>query len=332
MAIWFPLKPPSATPIAGATASLHFNLWRLSHRGQEAERSAAPDLLDIGIMVSSPFDLAAVCFYLPIDVNYEDVEDLGPRFVSSALATGIFNEPLTASNGHPGSLTILDNAVPVRHCGVFNFPIAAGKISKTDLNIVHEYEGTTFTITNTAIDTACTGLNHGDKLYFRLRIRIPKKDANTFINAAVPNDKWFTSGVDITEYLDFRLNQARNLNPGIARHLTTAPSATAPQVRINRLDFMLVVGVAVDVVVGFPVFHKCRLLEKDLWRSYVDEVHLRNGMVIYHWKDVPQSAALIDFNAFVKLRLRLSGWPIIQRYLYIAAIFGVIVGMVGNTA
>ena len=151
---------------------------------------------------------------------------------------------------------------------MFTFPETNGKISTSDLQITPEYEGTTFTITETALTTACRGLNHSDKLYFRLRIRIPKNGANTFINAAIPDDKWFTSGVDVTEYLDFRLNQARNLNKGISRHLPAVPSPIASTpVRIERVDFLLVVGIDVDVVVGHPNFHKCRLLEKDLWKT-----------------------------------------------------------------
>jgi len=334
MAIWFPLKTPStapatATPVPPPTASLHFNLWRLGHKGQEADGSTTPDLLDIGIMVSSPTQLSEVSFYLPTEIDHGDVEDLAPKLISHELATGIFNEPLTASNGHKGNLILLENAASARHCGVFNFPTTGGKISASDLKITHEYDGTTFKITDTALATACTGLNPNDKLYFRLRIRIPKNGANTFINAAIPDDKWFTSGVDVTEYLDFRLNQARNLNKGIARHLPVVPSPAVP-VRIERLDFLLVVGVAVDVVVGHPNFHKCRLLEKDLWKTYVDEEHLRKGMVIYHWKGDPGTGHLVDFNAFVKLRVRLSGKRIIKRYLLIALLFGAIAGVFGN--
>ena len=312
-------------------ASLHFNLWRLSHRGQEADGSATPDLLDIGIMVSSPTALEAVSFYLPTEICCEDVDDLGPKFSAHALATGIFNEPLTASNGHTGNLIILQNTTSARYCGVFSFPTTAGRISSTDLKITQECDGTTVTITDTALTTACRGLNPEDKLYFRLRIRIPKNGANTFINAVVPDDKWFTSGVDVTEYLDFRLNQARNLNTGISRHLPVAPAASAPpSVRIGCVDFLLVVGVAVDVVVGHPEVRKCRLLEKDLWKSYVDEEHLRKGMVIYHWKDDHGSGHLVDFNAFVKLRVRLSGMRIIKRYLMIALLFGAIAGVFGS--
>lgn len=335
VAIWFPLKPQSAT--AGTTpsvptASLHFNLWRLSHKGQEADGSPTPDLLDIGIMVSSPTQLAEVSFYLPTEIDQSNVEDLAPKLASPELATGIFNEPLTTSNGHTGNLIFLANATTSgRHCGVFTFPATEGTISTSDLKITAEYEGTTFTITNTALATACGGLNPSDKLYFRLRVRIPKNGANTFINAAIPHDKWFTSGVDVTEYLDFRLNQARNLHKGISRHLAAVPPPGVPApVRIERVDFLLVVGVDVDVVVGHPNFHKCRLLEKDLWKTYVDEEHLRKGMVIYHWKGDPGTSHLVDFNAFVKLRVRLSGKRIIKRYLLIGLLFAAVSGVLGN--
>lgn len=323
MAIWF---PRNATGAGQPSVDLHFNLWRLGHRGQEADKKQPSDLLDIGILIKSPSDVDRVSFYLPTRIDRPDIVDLGPKFSDGALATGIFNEPLTATNGSPNSVIILEKAPHDTYCRVLCFPTSNNLISESDLEVRPEYDGTTITITSTALNTGAQG--SGEDLYIRLRITIPKNGANTFINAAIPEDKWFASGLDVTEYLDFRLNQPRNLNPGISRQMVAAGSPT--HVPIKRLAFLLVVGVAVDVVVGHPSFHKCRLLERDLWKSYVDEAHLRKGMVIYHWRALTDKH-LEDFNAFVKLRLRLSGWRIIKRYLIIALLFGAMAGVLGNT-
>lgn len=320
MAIWFPLKE-AASP--QPSVELHFNLWRMGHSSQKLDKAQAPDLLDIGIMVTAPSGLNSVSIYLPIAISTSEIKDLGHLLFDDRLATGIFNEELDATNGP--QVIILKKASGATHCRVVKFVNTHGQIPESDLEVREEFEGTTLTITSTALDAGIYGARPDEKVYFRLRITIPKN--GSFFSAAIPDDKWLTSGVDVTEYLDFRLNQARNLNPGISRRLTNAKS-----VRIARLDFLLVVGVAVDVVVGHPEFHKCRLLETDLWKSYVDEAHLQKGMVIYHWREVPpRSGQVVDFNAFVKLRLRLSGWRIIRQYLLIAFVFGIIVGLFSNT-
>ncbi len=326
MAIWFPLKTTATT---SPVVDLHFNLWRLDHRKQKAKKSSVLDLLDIGILISRPSDFNSVKFYLPINIERKDIEDLGPKFQNHSIATSIFNERLKVSTDQ-NNVIVLEGADNVVFCGVFRFPTTGNQISENDLEIDPEHEGTTFTITQTALTDACRTLKPGNKLYFRFRIKIPKVGFGTFVNAAVPHDRWLTSGMDVTEYLDFRLNQARNLHPGIARNLplATLEPESSPLAEINRVDFLLAVGVTVDVVVGYPEFHKCRLLEKDLWKSYVDEAHLNNGLVVYHWRALSKDKKIIDFNAFVKLRLRLSGLGIIWRYLC----FAVLIGVVGNSA
>ncbi|WP_137104630.1 hypothetical protein [Azospirillum argentinense] len=335
MAIWFPLKAPAAAtpsssqPPQRPSASLHFNLWRFGHRGHEKDEAATPDLLDVGIMVASPGQLAEISIYVPIKIGPEHIADLGALFSDGTLATGIFNESLTATNGPSHSVIILKKASGDTYCGVVKFPRSNNQIAASHLKFRHEFDGTIITITSTALAMGVSGIAENDSLYFRLRLTIPKSDSITFINAAIPNDKFLTSGVDVTEYLDFRLNQARNLNTGIAQQMTDAGWPKA--VPTTRLDFLLVVGVAVDVVVGHPAFHKCRLLETDLWKSYVDKTHLQKGMVIYHWKDDPKNDPVVDFNAFVKLRLRLSDRKIITRYFIIALLIGISVGVFGNT-
>lgn len=332
MAIWIPLKQSTKTPDTndrpqGPTANLHFNVWRLGHRGQKTKNSTQSDLLDIGVMVTSPSQISEILIYVPLKIYEKDITDLGPLFSDGALATGIFNESLTSTNGPLKSVNVLTNASGSTFCGVVKFPCSNGCIASSHLSLEQQFDGTVLTITDEAMGMGISGTPAGENLYFRLRLTIPKDGANTFINVAVPDDKLFTSGVDVTEYLDFRLNQVRDLNPGIAQQMTKVGLPI-----ITRLDFLLAVGVAVDVVVGHPDFHKCRLLEIGLWKAYVNESHLKKGMVIYHWKQEckPGQQYVGDFNAFVKLRLRLSGKCIILRYLLIALVFGAIAGVFGD--
>ncbi|MDI9849977.1 hypothetical protein QM467_18215 [Rhodoblastus sp. 17X3] len=335
MAIWFPMKTQR---VGTPSVILHFNLWRL--KGKKTglarlkfwsdQREESQYLLDMGIMVTSPADLAEISIHLPIQITDGDIKDLGPSFADGNLATAVFNESLEATNGPSQSVIILQKAVGGTYCRVLKFPLSRDRIPASHLAISPEFDGTTLTITSAALAAGLIGIAPNEDLYFRLRLTIPKNGANTFVNAAIPDDDFLTSSVDVTEYLDFRLNQARNLNLGIVHKMVGANWPMA--VPITRLDFLMAVGVTVDVVVGHPVFHKCRLLEPGkLWESYVNEDHLQKGMAIYHWKQEAKGSYLVDFNAFVKLRMRTSSGRIIGRYLLIALIFGVFVGVLGNS-
>ena len=138
IAIWFPQK---GTPTGAPSVELHFNLWRLGHGGQDTDKGYVPDLLDVGIMVTSPSDLASVSFYLPFPIENKDITDLGPKFTDASLATSIFNETLTATNGPSGSVIVLKTASGTTHCGVLDFSTSGSQISKSYLNVEQDFDG-----------------------------------------------------------------------------------------------------------------------------------------------------------------------------------------------
>jgi len=325
LAMWF---PRSANRDAQPSVELHFNLWRMGHHGQKSDGILARDMLDVGIMVKDPNGLDSICLYLPTKIDASNIEDLSLRFVGHVLPTGVFNESLTGSSGHDGSLVKIHRLSGEPYCSIFNFPTSNGSISSSYIVVKQDLDGSVITIGLEALKLGCSGLAAGENLYFRLRIAMPENSSGIFFSSTSPSNKWLTSSIDVVEHMDFRLNQNRTLNPGIPQYLVDQDSPN--YVPVKRLDFLLVVGVAVDLVIGHRDFHKCRLLETDLWKSYASEAHLKKGMVIYHWKEMNGGKPIKDFNAFVKLRVKLSGWQIIKSYLIIALIFGAICGASGN--
>ena len=116
-------------------------------------------------------------------------------------------------------IVTLRRAQSHHHSDVFEFPISDGQVEETYLKIAKVSDGTLVTITSSALwDWGAEPPRELDnrRRYFRIRITLPGNGANVFINSAIPNDRLLTSGFDVTEYLDFRINQARNLPTSIS--------------------------------------------------------------------------------------------------------------------
>ncbi len=352
MAIWFPIKQEKPTSVdhtvqekptsVDPTVDLHFNLWRMTHPGKRIKEKHQ-DFLDVGIMISNPYSLHSICFFLPMIIGRDNIKDLGPKFADPRLATAIFNEKLAVTNDSSGKPIILakesDNSI---YCRVINLPISGNDIEESAMEIEKKIDGTQITITENTLEEACKVIDKDHKLYIRFRIYLPEGKKNTFVSSHRPNDWWFASGFDVIECLDVRLNEARNLPDRILQKKAVTESQKT--VKIKRLDFLLVAGVTADFIGGHRTFHKCRLLEKGIWENYIDERKLLTGMVIYHWKEPSSPLKLLmpklqtvstiegleDFNAFVKLRLRFSGKLTKLLYVLLALLIGATGGVVGN--
>jgi hypothetical protein len=325
MATWFSPKKSVSTKI-----DLHFNLWRLKDHDR-----ASRDFLDIGVMITAPTGLDEIHFYLPFEIAKSDVVDLGSKFTESELATSIFNEKLAAKNSSAAVVQLTRESDSTTYCYVYKLPSVSSTSAYIDNSVMaveKRFEGTEIVITNNALSAACSAIEDDERLYIRFRVFVPD---DAFVNSSIPQDRFFLSGFDVVECLDLRLNETRNLPPGLRPAMVAARRDSA--VVISRLDFLLAVRVTADFVGGYRDFHKCRLLESGAWNDYADDAEIPNGMVVYHWREIAgggsstdTKSTIEDFNAFVKLRQRVSGRPTIRAYLAAAVAIGVFVGLIGN--
>lgn len=314
IAIWADRKSkviPAVETEAGAKLEVHFNYWHV--KSQKTTKATLTDFFDIGVMVHACGEISSLKIYLPVILDPKCIKDLGRLFSSADTASGIFNESLTSTTGPKSNYITLQSG---------NKPFARVYIfEESELVILSNGNGTTVEIPESAINNCSSKIPDGTPLYFRLRFLIPKENGGPFSRVIRPTDSWLLSSFDYTEFLDFRLNEARNLPVTINQKLNQAKP-----IPICRIDYLVVVGEAADVYGGVEA-NKKRLLENELWQEYTKSASsspLSDGMIIHHWKKISNEKGkdIGDFSAFIKLKIRRSGRSLVWRYLLVVALIG----------
>lgn len=337
---------------------LHFNYWRTANykikRGQD-NQPISQDFLDIGVMLDKIPNLESVNVYLPVEVQQDAISDLSGLFIHKSIATGVFNERLAPEQDHGSRNITLKDQEGKKYCVVYNFTSLKSAPTQPDvseLNRVEKCDGTILTITSHALQKAQKSLDEKGQSYFRLRIDLPS-GSDAFVKTIKPIDRFFLSGFEAVEYIDFRLNEARNLPNLIEEQMNNEQELG--RIGIYRVDFLLVAGMDADLILGHKNFNKSRLLETELWSSYVGngtDAILKDDLVIYHWKEVGKALGKVeendrskggdvdkraekfqyiaDFNAFAKLRIRRSTWRLVVSYLAVSIVMGLMVAAVSG--
>jgi hypothetical protein len=330
MAVWYANEAGTHENISSGEepkATLHFNLW---HFKPEKERQKT--FLDIGLLLHDAEKVGDIFFYIPTKNSgtfNESVTDLAPKFKNIDTVTGVFNEPLSCEV-REDKFIHLNKGTDSKE----NVLFARMKPLDDD-----EWErvcdqstgdlGTIIKIKKMAIDRVLNELPSGACIYFRFRFKFFKSSKNPFIQTIKPGDFHLLSGFERLDCVDFRLNELRNLPSSISSRLRDSASK---RFGIQEINFLLATDAKADYVSGHRQFHKCRMLERGLWREYV-EGNLPAHMVIYHWKvphgqgsDVP----FREFNAFLKFRVREANWKTILRFVIIAGVVGAIGSYISN--
>lgn len=300
---------------AGETsAEFHVNLWHFSKN-----RS---DFFEIGILPSDPMALSAIKIYVPFMLSGDDIQDLGPKFASTDLAQGIFNETLASTRTPNGKCVELKRGDSV-YCKVHIFSPDGEMIDPDELSLKSQDGGTLLTITQQALTTLSRQSEAQNPGYFRLRISPKIKHTRPFMTTIRPKDRAWNSGFDVIEYIDCRINEARTLPKSVETAAANAPYGVAAT---SRVVFLAVVPVVSAVTSSHTAWHKSRLLENEIWRNYVPD-GLEDGMVVYHWRkefEGDVSKSLHGFSVFVKTQVRKTGFLIIALYLGMAFLLGVV--------
>lgn len=304
----------------GASAEIHFNYWRVAQRGGFF-RSATPsrDFAEVGALVANPQKIESIRIFLPFELSDRDLLDCGPHFKSVEIAQGIFNEALTCNSaGPPGParVELLKDGEPF--CRVYLFPTQDNRIDASQISLKPQGGGALITVTRQAIDEICHQLPERCPAYIRLRAFLPEKQPSPFVEVTSPHDRFFQSGFDEIECVDFRLNEARTL-PHRIESLMRTPVPEHP-VPLTRIAFLTAIPVAAELTGTSIATHKNRVLERQIWEKYIGD-KLPISMMLYHWRNHTNPVG--DFSAFVKLRIRRSSLKIVLTYLLLAFVFGV---------
>jgi hypothetical protein len=304
----------------GCTAELHFNYWRLGgdpyFTGKDGNLR---DFVEIGVWLTQPSKIEKVRLFLPTALEARAVMDCGHYFAVVEIAQGIFNEPLTCNvQSRPHSVNLMRGHVT--YCRVHNFLDDNGTPDSSQLEIFEINEGAILTITRRALDEVCSGLTADTPAYFRLRAYVTREMA-PFVHILRPRDRFFQSGFNVIEYLDFRLNEARTLPLRVESEMR-ADAGQKPPVPFTRIAFLTALPVSSDLILTSKQSHKNRLLEHDFWNQYVPS-GIPDGMMVYHWR-ADDGDGIEDFSAFIKMQTRRTSNRIVIIYVGTAFLFGVL--------
>ncbi|TMO53211.1 hypothetical protein [Pseudoalteromonas phenolica] len=306
--------------------SLHINYWHFSFEPDK------PDILDIGLMIPRITGLKELSLYLPMNLKKSDIKDITKVLMNNEISTAIFNENLSyQQNGTRDHFKLLKGGK--YFCTLRSFLMNySGDEAEFEFREVatddNNSEGVIISIKEKAITKALSEKHEEEKAYFRLRVMLDTKDKkDIFVRRVLPRDKYLVSGFEVTEYIDFRINETRLLPQSVQEEIESQQGKDV--IPVKRIDFLLATTPSADIKISGKSFHKSRYLESNPWKSYLkgscDKIikAIDSGMVVYHWKSSGSYEEPIeDFLAFVKLRVRLSQRMKILFYLLLIVFLG----------
>lgn len=319
MAVWC----IGRTAVTNSQMEAHFNYWRLAGERTSSNKKASNDFVEVGIMLKVPQSVDKVKIYFPAKIERKSISDCSHYFKDPQISQGIFNEPLDVTDRDVSSIRCVEltNAIsstPV--CRVHKFLENGSQIDASELELSDQNDGTILTISGSAIsDYYHKGEDPAIPLYFRLRIIVPSP--NPFVKSINTAERFFQSGFDQIEYVDFRLNEARTLPKNIEIMMKKERSVGG-MVELNMVAFLTAIPIKSQVSMSSNQPRKFRILEDRIWQNYISG-GIPSGMLVYHWKD-ERDIEIPYFSAFVRIQTRRTGSRILVNYLVIAFLFAIL--------
>lgn len=298
------------------TKKFWVSCWRLDYLWRVKDRNFHR-ALDIGIKIDKIDGIENICFFIPdITITNDDIEDLGASITGNILLlNAVFNENVNlkkdfAKNYATVTIVAKDKAVPVE-----DFTVAIFN-DKEYYSLEEKYGGKILKIHTKG---------HSGRFY--LRFRLKKESLFYPIHLVKPNDSIFQSALTLDEIIDFRFNEVRGLPEKLFADISNN-SNKDKYFNIKKIHFLYICSSKEEFVLGHQDFTSCRLLENDIWESYVDGLDIGGEkFVAYHWKEKAENGGNVEsFNAFIKTRFQHSNWSVILKYL----IFIMIIGLFTN--
>ncbi|MDV3058691.1 hypothetical protein [Pseudomonas paracarnis] len=324
---------------------LHVNYWLL-HQNTDREIS----YLDIGVKFQGLHENqdvnaeGVINVYFPFKVTKENYHPgLGELVCSRTdLIQTIFNSRHKSTSN--SSNTSVDIEFESKKEDVLRvFTQISCSPENGGVRIVDTDEGSTLLFPIKLFSMAREpGIDGGDEKkllpgYIRFRIKLGAKETRVLSQSYKHSDSFILSRLESTEIVDFRLNEVRDL-PGIIQSKDLIGAG------IKNIHLFLIREVDSEYKQAHANFHRCRLLEKELWNEYLS-LHLKENMapkqmLIYHWKE---SGKVIDknqspekqfsvekFTAFAKFSKITVTYRNLCLFLLFALLIGAVSGAMGN--
>lgn len=299
IAIWYK-RNQELTPII-SEVELHFNLWKIPNGTKSHLR-----FLDIGVKLTNTIGIDELKLYFPHRIANDDFEDIVDKFINRPdLVSAIFNE-----NYNTTSLATSKFHKITDSDGSFVFNIY--QTSTNDVSLEGKYSGT-------IIKIRCP--NSNEKIYFRFRIKGTFLDSLSTIQN--PSNAFVQSAFSKTEMIDFRINEARDLNHSLLEEI-----AKENKLKISKAHFFFICSYNEDVLGSHQPYRSCRNLENYRWINYVgsDKLSTHQIFLAYHWRVEDKT----DMNVLIKTKFERNNWKTILIYIAILLLLSVAFNLLSN--
>lgn len=298
IAIWY--SPVNKNNISLRDVELHFNFWKIPNGAKPSSK-----FLDIGIKLENTENVEFLNIYFPSRVNPNEFEDIISKFIHKPdLVSAIFNENYkVVSNATSKVYGIKDTSD--------NLVFDVYKTSENDLYFYELYNGTVVKIKI---------LKQLNKSYYRFRIRGNFTQSLSIISK--PSNAILESAFSEIEMLDFRVNEARDLNHDLLEKISEEVL-----LKINKQHFFFICSSEEDVIGTHQPFISCRNLENYRWGGYVDLPNANNRTFLaYHWKEKDKESV----STLIKTKYEKNNWKTILKYSAIAFTIAVLIELFSN--
>jgi hypothetical protein len=301
---------------------LHFNLWTLSSKNV--------NYLDIGVRVKDSPKSGSINFYLPFQrefVRYD--HELGKTICTSEdLIKAVFNcqfkdmQPKTNDGYYDFTFVSGDKCEPIRFftdlSEVSNsFPDGVKIVDE----IISENKSDGFRL---SFPIELFPLVDNREIYFRFRLKLNDSELSKIVTKYSPTFRAVTNNHEVTETIDFRLNEPRNLPKTVSRSLRDKEL-------IQKIHFFLIRDGREEYKLSHINYKRCRILENDLWGQYlgINSETLKEQMLIYHWT-TKDNETIDHFSAFAKFSSKPVRWPQITAVLLVTMLAGIFSSLITN--
>jgi hypothetical protein len=260
-AIWYTAKDKKTE--LNKEASIHINLWDKEKGGNKNY------CFDFGLLIENIENIEKIYLYAPFTVQKKQIKDLGVIISNNQLVNAIFNENFTTTDGEPKRL-IVNGPEQKGNFVIYSLEIE-NQIELTSCKRNAETDGTIIEI---KVDTIKP--NNIYRYYFRIRIEASKDDIK-LINDEIKGVSIFSNQFTNTEVIDFRLNDVRSCSEELREQFHKGSIF-----KLLAIHYLILRN-ANDTIIHYGKEINSRMLEKDLWKNYIDGTN--HNIIAYHIKN-----------------------------------------------
>lgn len=292
-ALWYSVENEEQESDKEVTVNI--NIW---DKRKDREKKYC---FDFGLLIEDIRNIEKIYLYVPLKIEKHQIRDLGGLISNNKLVNAIFNEDYTTTAGEPKRLIVNGNQEKE------SFVIYALEVENQIIlkNCLRDAP-----IPGTVLEIRTQGIEPGElvRYYFRIRIEIKACSENLhLINNKVEGISIFSNQFTNTEIIDFRLNDVRSCSEELREQFDKG----------NKFNILavhyLILRSANDVIIHYGKNMSSRILEKDLWKTYIDGCD--QNIIAYHIK----SKADVYFDSeseCYKVRKYVENFTDLSRFQY----------------